>query len=354
MRKSFTVNTLVLVVLAVSFASGPSTSAQSIDEVYRTKGLTIVVGYSPGGAYDIMARVLARHIGRQLPGTPTVVVQNMPGAGSLRAANYIFNQAPKDGTQIAAFASGLSLLPLIDPQRVRYDAQKLGWIGSAAKEVSIAFAWHTKPFKSLDDARLREMVVPGTGSGANSVIMPRLLNAVLGTRFKIVSGYPGSPETMMAIERGEADGHVGGTLDNLMLTHPDWLPTGKVRILLQIAPKRHPKLADVPVITELPMSDADRRVLDMVLLRQSQARPFAAPPGLPPERLAVLRRAFDAAMADAAFVAEARKNAVEIEPTTGVEMERTIRSVYASSPEAVARARAILLDDGKLSGKPTK
>lgn len=339
---------LALVVLLTGIRAAAS---QTTEETYRTKGLTIVVGYAPGGVYDVYARLLARHIGRHLPGAPTVIVQNMPGAGSLRAANYVWDQAPKDGTQIATFASGLPMQPLIDPQGVRFDPLRMSWIGSAGKEVSIVIAWHTTPFRTVGDLQREQMVVPGTGGGANSVIFPRLLNAVLGTRFKLVTGYGGASETMLAIERGEAQGHVGGTWDSLTATQPEWIASGKVRILLQISDKRHPQLPDVPIITELAMPAADRQVLDMVMQRQSLARPYAAPPGTPADRIAALRRGFAAALTDKEFLAEAVKQKLEIDPVDGAQMEDMIRRVYASPPEIIERARAALLGNREPGAK---
>lgn len=336
---------LILSALMLLVAGWQSAVAQTVEELYRAKGLTIVVGYSPGGAYDVYARLLARHIGRQLPGNPNVIVQNMPGAGSLRAANYIWDQAPKDGTQIATFASGLPMQPLVDTQGVRFDPLRLGWIGSAGKEVSIVFAWHTTPFRSIADVQREEMVVPGTGGGANSVIFPRLLNTVIGTRFKLVTGYGGSSETMLAIERGEAQGHVGGTWDNLAATQAEWIASRKVRILLQIADKRHPDLPDVPLITDLPMSPLDRQVLDMVMLRQLLARPYAVPPGTPAEGIAVLRRAFSAALIDRDLLAEAARQKLEVDPVAGAEMEAMIRRGFGSPRQVVERARSVLLGD---------
>ena len=346
-----TARTTCLLLAILFLANVRAAAAQTAEEAYRARGLTIVVGYSPGGAYDVYARLLARHIGRQLPGNPNVIVQNMPGAGSLRAANYIWDQAPKDGTQIATFASGLSMQPLIDPQGIRFDPLRLGWIGSAGKEISIVFAWHTTPFRSIADAQREEMVVPGTGGGANSVIFPRLLNTVIGTRFKLVTGYGGASETMLAIERGEAQGHVGGTWDNLAATQAEWIASRKVRILLQIADKRHPELPDVPLITDLPMSPLDRQVLDMVMLRQLLARPYAVPPGTPAERIAILRRAFTAALNDRELLTEAARQKLEIDAVDGAQMEAMVQRVFNSPREVVERARSVLLGDRGNDGK---
>ena len=188
--------------------------------------VNLVVGYPPGASYDIYMRTLARHLGKHLPGNPTVVPQNMAGAGSLRAANFLFNTAPKDGNTIGMFARGLAMQPLLDATGIQYDARKFNWIGSLTSDVSMVLSWHTRPFKTLDDARQREMIVAGTGSGADSVIFPYILNGVLGTKFKVVTGYPGATDFLLAVERGEADGTAGVSWSSITAGRPEWI-TGK-------------------------------------------------------------------------------------------------------------------------------
>jgi tripartite-type tricarboxylate transporter receptor subunit TctC len=304
----------------------------------------VAIGYSPGGVYDLYARTVARHIGKHIPGRPTVVPQNMPGAGSMTAANYIFGKAPKDGTQIAVFARGIAMQPLLDRTGVQFEAEKLNWLGSPASEVSVVFGWHTKPFKTVDDLRAREMIVPATGTGADSAIFPYILNGVLGTKFRVVTGYPGAAETMLSIERGETDGSAATSWGNFEAAKQDWIRDGKVNIILQLALKKLPLLGNVPLVMEFARNEADRQALEMIFSRQSMSYPFAVPPDVPPERLQVLRRAFDATMKDPEFLADAKQQKLDIDPVSGDEIQALVRSVYASPKDVIARAQAAIKD----------
>ena len=335
--------TIALGVALVAAQDAPA-AAQSVEAFYKSNRVTIVIGYTPGGVYDLHARTLARHIGKHIPGRPTVVPQNMPGAGSMKAANYIFGQAPKDGTQIAMFARGIAMQPLLDSTGVQFEATKLNWLGSPASEVSVVFAWHTKSFKTVDDLRKREMIVPATGTGADSAIFPYILNGVLGTKFRVVTGYPGASETMLSIERGETDGSAATSWSNFTSTRHEWVTSGKVDLILQLAMKSHPDLAKVPLVMDVAGKEEDRKVMEMIFSRQSMSYPFAMPPDVPPERLAALRRAFDATMKDPEFLADAKQQKLEVDPVSGDEIEALVRSVYASPPEVVERARAAIKD----------
>jgi tripartite-type tricarboxylate transporter receptor subunit TctC len=333
----------VAAVMLLIAAAGDA-QAQSVEAFYKGNRVSINIGYTPGGVYDIYARTVARHLGKHIPGRPTVVPVNMPGAGSMKAANYIYAQAPKDGTQIAVFARGIAMQPLIDDTGVQFDAVKLNWLGSPASEVSVVFAWHTKPFKTLADLREREMVVPATGTGADSAIFPYVMNGVLGTRFKVVSGYPGAAETMLSIERGETDGSAATSWGNFATTRVDWITGKKVNIILQLALKKLPLLGDVPLIMDAATDESDRRVLEMIFVRQSMSYPFSTSPDVPADRLAALRRAFDATLADPEFLADAKQQKLDIDPVSGDEIQALVRRVYASPPEVIARARAAIKD----------
>jgi tripartite-type tricarboxylate transporter receptor subunit TctC len=316
--------------------------AQSVAEFYKANRVTIVIGYTPGGVYDLYARTVARHLGRHIPGHPTVVAQNMPGAGSMKAANYIFGQAPKDGSQIAVFARGLAMQPLLDKTGVQYDATKLNWLGSPASEVSVVFSWHTKPFKTVNDLRKREMIVPATGVGADSAVFPYILNGVLGTKFKVVTGYPGAAETMLSIERGETDGSAATSWGNFASARKEWIRDGKVNIILQLALKKHPALSQVPLVMDMATNDDDRRALELIFSRQSMSYPFAVPPEAPADRLAALQRAFDATLKDPGFLSDAKQQMLEVDPVGGDQIQALVRGVYASPPAVVARARAVI------------
>ncbi|HEY7645877.1 MAG TPA: tripartite tricarboxylate transporter substrate-binding protein [Hyphomicrobiales bacterium] len=339
---------LASIAAALGVLVGPiGASAESPEAFYRSAGLQIVVGYGPGGGYDVYARTVARHIGRHLPGSPNVVVQNMPGAGSLKAANYIYNVAPKDGSQIAIFARGLAMQPLLDAQGVQYDPTKFGWVGSVADEISVTFAASDRGFKSFDDLRKREMIVAASGSGADSAIYPYIMNAVLGTKFKVITGYPDSNASMLAIERGEVDGSAATSWGTLTSTKADWLATGKVAVLGQLALQKKADVGDVPLIIDFAKTPEDRSTLELIFARQSMAYPFTAPPGIPADRLSVLREAFMKTIKDEQFLAEAKKMGIEVQPASGEDVARIVQRIFASSPEVVARARAAIADGVK-------
>jgi tripartite-type tricarboxylate transporter receptor subunit TctC len=328
---------LSALVLAVSILPGTLADAQPV---------TMIIGYPPGASYDIYARTFARHLSKHLPGNPTVVIQNMPGAGSLALANHLYNVAPKDGTTIGMFARGLAMQPLLDNKGIQYDAQKLTWVGSLTSEISTVVSWHSKPFKTVEDVRNREMIVAASGSGADSVIFPYILNGVLGTKFRVVTGYPGNAAMLLAVERGEADGNAGTSWSGLTSFKPDWIRDKKVNIIVQLGSRKHPDLADVPLVMDLAKTDADRGVLELIFARQQMAYPVVAPPGLPAARVQALRQTFDAVLKDPEYMADARRQNLEVDPAQGAEIEALVRKIYASPPEVVARAIAAI-DEGK-------
>jgi tripartite-type tricarboxylate transporter receptor subunit TctC len=319
-----------------------SLSKSRADEFYKDRVLTILVGYSAGGVYDVQARILSQNIGRFIPGEPKVIVQNMPGAGSLKSANYLYKLAPQDGSYIGSFANGLITQQLFDAEGIQFDSRRFKWIGSSMSETNIVYAWHTTGFRSMADVQAREMIVPGTGSGANSVTLPRIMNAILGTKFRVVAGYPGAAETMLAIERGEAQGHAGGTLTNLKASKPTWLAEGKVRILGQLSLKKHPDLEDTPLIVEMVTNPQDRAALQLMLAKQSVAFPLAAPPDTPSERLDVLRRAFVQTVNDNSFKGAAAKFNIELDLTTGEEIESLVKLIFDTPSHVVVRARTLI------------
>jgi tripartite-type tricarboxylate transporter receptor subunit TctC len=326
-----------LAALIVSALAGTPAAAQTVN---------LVVGYPPGASYDIYMRTLARHLGKHLPGNPTVVPQNMAGAGSLRAANFLFNTAPKDGNTIGMFARGLAMQPLLDNTGIQYDARKFNWIGSLTSDVSMVLSWHTRPFKTLDDARQREMIVAGTGSGADSVIFPYILNGVLNTKFKVVTGYPGATDFLLAVERGEADGTAGVSWSSITAGRPEWITGKRINVLVQLGMKKHPDMGATPLVMDYAKTDFERGVLELIFARQDMAYPVVAPPGVPAERVAVLRRAFEAVMKDPEYLADAKKQHLEAESMRGEEIGKLIERIYAIPDAVIARARTAL-EDGK-------
>ena len=321
--------TTAIALLAATLAS-PTADAQTV---------TMVVGYSPGATYDIYTRNFARHLGKHLPGNPNVIVQNMAGAGSLRSANFVFTTAPKDGTTLGVFARGLAMQPLLDNTGVQYDPLKFNWIGSLSADVSLVLSWHTRPFKTLEDLRTREMVVAGTGSGADSVIFPYILNGVLGTKMKVVTGYPGAADFLLAVERQEADGTAGVSWSGLNASKPEWISKKQINVIVQLGLKKHPGMNPAPLVMEFAKNDSDRGVLELIFSRQDMGYPVVAPPGTPPERVAVLRKAFEAVLRDPEYIADAKKQHLEVDFMRGEEIEALNKRIMASPPEVIERAR---------------
>ena len=304
--------------------------------------ISLVIGYPPGAIYDVYGRLVARHIGRHLPGNPTVVPQNMPGAGSLRSANYLYNIAPKDGSTIGLFARGMAMQPLFDSQGIQFDARKFNWLGSTSAEVSVVLASASKPFKTIADAQAREMVVSASGSGADSVIFPYVLNGVIGTKFKVVSGYPGNSDMLLAVERGEVDGNAGTSWIALVSIKPNWVRERKINVLLQLATRKHRDLVAVPLAAEFARNESDLKTLDLIFSRQDMAYPFVAPPDVPAPRLAVLRAGFAATLKDPEFLTEAARLNLEVDPISADEVTAVVRRAYTMPGDVVARTKAVL------------
>jgi tripartite-type tricarboxylate transporter receptor subunit TctC len=326
----------------ISAVSAPLAQADAIADFYKANPIAIVVGFGPGGGYDVYSRTLARHMTRHVPGAPSIVVRNMPGAGSMAAANYIYNNAPKDGSHFATFSRSIPTQPLFDNSGVQFDALKLNWIGSPASEVSVVFSPVEKGFKTIEDLRARPMAVPASGLGADSGVYPLVINALLGTKMKIVTGYRGSGDFMLAIERGEVDGMGGSSISTLRSTRPQWLKEKTINLILQIALRKHADYPDVPLALDLVKDPVDRKVMELIFSRQEIAFPYAAPPGIPSDRLAALRKGFADTLRDAAFVQEAEKMGLEVSPVSGDEVLKILTDAYAASPDIVQRARQVL------------
>ena len=310
-----------------------ATAEPAIDQI------RIIVGTSAGATYDAYARLLARHMSAYLPNHVPVTVQNMAGAGGLSAANFLYNVAPHDGSTIGIFARGLPMQPLLDPTGVKYDSARFNWLGSPASEVSLVWAWHTTPFRTFNDLLTREMIIPATGPGADSITFPYVLNAVLGTKFKVVSGYPGGPELLLAVDRGEAEGIASTSWNNFTTAKKEWVRDGKARFLLQLGLQKEPEVGDVPLVLDMAKNDLDRRVLELIFSRNTLAYPIAAPPGVPSDRLQILQKAIDMAMADPALLDEARQENLKIDYVDGPAMTGIIARLTNSSPEVLSRAR---------------
>jgi tripartite-type tricarboxylate transporter receptor subunit TctC len=310
--------------------------ADPVADFYAGKTLQMLIGFSPGGGYDIYARTVARHMGRHIPGNPQIVPQNMPGAGSLKVINYLYAAAPKDGTVLGHFAPGVMFEPLLGrAEGMQFEAPKFTWLGSASKEVSVCAFNSSAGIKTWQDMQTKSYVIGASGGGAESDVFPTVLRNMFHLPLKVVTGYPGGNEITLAMERHEVDGRCGWSWTSLLSRSKPMLDSGQIDVVLQIALEKNKDLQDVPLVVDITADAAQKAALKLIVARQSIARPFAAPPGIPADRARALRQAFDATMTDPAFVAEAKSLNLEVEPVTGADVEALIRDVYASSPEAV-------------------
>ncbi|MDP2355153.1 MAG: tripartite tricarboxylate transporter substrate-binding protein [Beijerinckiaceae bacterium] len=312
-------------------------AAQSGADFYKGRQLTIMVGFPPGGGYDIYARVLARHISGHIPGAPTIVVQNMPGAGSLNLANHIYSVAPKDGTVMGSVVSSAPFEYFYDGQGVRFDPLKFAWIGGMIEDTSTCGVWHTSPAKQFLDLQTHEAPFAGTGPAAPPEVESKVSNDVLGTKMKLILGYRGLGDVYAAIEKGELEGSCGITWSSVSAVKTDWIRDGKWRTLVQIASKRHKDLPDVPLLTEFARNDADRKLLELVGLPNLTGRPYMAPPETPADRVAILRKAFSATLKDAAFLKDANQAKLPIDPVSAERIEQVLSDAAKMPKDVIAR-----------------
>jgi tripartite-type tricarboxylate transporter receptor subunit TctC len=323
--------------------AGPA-GASPAEDFYKGRQVNMVIGFNAGGGYDIYGRLVARHIARHIPGTPNIVIRNMPGGGSLIAANHLYNVSPKDGSEVGLFAGSIATDPLIGGTPAKYDARKFIWLGSAFSDTTVCVSWHESSFKSMDDLFKREMI---TGSVGNSttLIVPVAMNSVLGTKLKLVKGYQGSGGLKVAMERREIDGFCGASLDSIQSSSPEWLAEGKINVLAQMSFQKNPELRDVPSIMDYAKSSEDRQVLQLIFSWMRMGRPLAAPPAVPQERSAALRGAFADTMGDSAFRAEAEKLGITVDPVSGQDMNAFLEEIYKSPKPLIKRAAEVLQRD---------
>jgi hypothetical protein len=329
--------------LWVSLAASSSLlCAQTATEFYKGKTVDVYIGTSVGGGYDAYARLLSRHMGRHVPGNPIFVPKNMEGGGGIRLANFLYNVAPKDGSTFGTFNRGTGFDPLLGNKGAQFDATRFNWIGSANNEVSVCVAWHTTGVTRYEELFSKELVVGASGPAADTYQFPKIANGVLGTRFKIIAGYPGGNDIDLAMERGEVQGRCGWSWTSVKATHQPWLDQSKIHILFQIGLSKHPDLPNVPLIMDLARTDEERAIFKVIFGRQVMAWPFTAPPGVPKERISVLREAFMDTMKDREFLAEAAKVGFEIRPVSGFDIQKLVHEVY-DTPAAVVQKAAQLL-----------
>ncbi|HVY57472.1 MAG TPA: hypothetical protein VHA77_06440 [Xanthobacteraceae bacterium] len=326
--------------LASLLLSALPASAQSGD-IFAGKNVNMVIGFGPGGGYDMWGRTVARHIGRHLPGNPTVVPMNMPGAGSYTATNYIFHNAPKDGTVMGIIARDAALGPITGAGGARFEPTKLSWLGSPTTETNVCIAYHTSPVKTAEDLKTKQLIVGDTGPGTGTRSYPKALTELLGFKFKLVSGFPASSDVFLAMERGEVDG-ICESLDSVKNKRPDWIPTKKVSILFQGGAEPSPELPGVPFVLDFAKTDEQKKAIEFLYAGQGIGRPFVAPPGMAPERLKILRDAFDATMKDPEFVADAKRSKLDIEPVDGEHLGALIKKIYDTPKAIVDKVGALI------------
>ena len=321
----------------VGIAALAASSSAGAQDFYKGKDITLYVGSGAGGAYDTYARLIARHYSRHIPGNPNVIVVDMPGASGRKMIGYLYNVAPKDGTAIGTALSTLTFDPLIG-EDTAFDATKLSWIGSANRETSTCIVWHASPIHSIDDVRKQVMTVGSSGPSSTDLIYPNVLNNLFGMKFKVIAGYTSAPLMSMAIEHGELDGRCGLTMSSLHSVNRSWTDEHKVRIILQIAIEKDPQIADAPFIFDLASTEEQRQILTLWAAPNKMGRPFYGPPGMPAERLNILRRAFDAMEKDPVFRADAARSGLGADGITGEEVNALVKQVYATPKDVVAKA----------------
>jgi tripartite-type tricarboxylate transporter receptor subunit TctC len=312
--------------------------AQSVEEFYKGKNINLYIGYSVGGGYDLYGRLVARHLGRHIPGRPNIVPQNMTGAGSLRAAQFIYTAAPKDGSAIGTFGRTIATTPLLTPANAQFDGTKFTWLGSVTNEVSTCVTWHTAKAKTWKDFLTAEVTLGGEGPGADPDVYSLLYKNVFGAKIKLVTGYHGTNDTVLAMERGEVDGLCGISWSTLKSRHQKSMADKKLYVIIQAALKKQPELADVPLATDLTQDREQLQILKLFLASQEMARPFAAPPELPADRKAALVTAFDAMVKDQDFLAEAAKLNMDVNPLAAKAIDQILAELYATPKPVLEKA----------------
>jgi tripartite-type tricarboxylate transporter receptor subunit TctC len=332
---------MLLAISPLASSSLAQAATDSAEAFYKGKRLRMVIGYTTGGGYDIYARVLARYMGKHIPGEPNIVPQNMPGAGSLLATNWLYNGAPRDGTIIAAINRGIPFEPLTGGQGIQFDPLKFGWIGSLGKEVNVTVAWHTSEAKTAQDLFTHGLIAGGTGSGADSAIYPAIMNNPLGAKIKLIAGYPGGNDINLAMERGEVEGRPSPSWSSLRASHPDWIRDKKIVPLWQLSLSKHPDLPDVPLAIDFAKTDEDRQIMEFFFARQEMSRPYLTAPEVPAERLEALRAAFMATTRDPEFIEASKSQDLELDPIDGAAIDALLKKVFATPQSVVTRATEI-------------
>jgi tripartite-type tricarboxylate transporter receptor subunit TctC len=318
------------------FASLPA-GAQSVEEFYRGKSITLAIGFTPGGGYDLYARHLARYMGKHIPGRPVIVPQNMAGAGSLRAANFIYSAAPKDGTAFGTFARTTGLNPLLE-SGATFDGTKFTWLGSVTNDISLCVTWHTSKANNWESFLKVPTALGGQAPSSEPDIFANLYKNVFGAPIKLVAGYPGTNEITLAMERGEVDGLCGLSWSTIQTRHINWLKEKKINLIVQAAFKKQPDIGNVPLVMDMTKDTEKLQILKLILAAQEMARPFAAPPDIPRDRAAALIAAFNATMKDPEYLADAKKSRIDVNPVSGPDIDKLLAELYATPKDVITKA----------------
>jgi tripartite-type tricarboxylate transporter receptor subunit TctC len=332
----------ILLSLAAFVTLAAPAFAQTPAEFYKGRTIELDISSSVGGGYDVHGRLLARHMSKHMPGSPIIVPKNVEGAGGLRLANMLFNTAPRDGTVFGILLRSVPFEPMFGNKAAQFDAGKFSWIGSTSSEVSICVAWHTSGVATFDDLLTKDLAVGSLGPGSDLSSFAKTINGVFGTRMQIVHGYPGGNEVMLAVERGELGGRCAWSWSAAKATRREWIEQKRVNIFVQTALRKHPDLPNVPLILDLAKTDEDRDILKLVFGRQEFAWPYLAPPGVPADRLAALRKAFMETMKDLEFLADAEKAKLDVMPMPGEDIEKLVADIYATPAGLVQKTMEML------------
>jgi tripartite-type tricarboxylate transporter receptor subunit TctC len=323
--------------------SGPA-HADTVADFYKNKTITLIAGYSAGGGFDLYSRIIANYLGKYIPGHPRIVVQNMPGAGSLRAASHVYNVAPKDGTAISLTRAPV-IAPLLGSQGgAGFDATGFTWLGSGASDLTVCALLGNPKIRSMADAVQYPFTLGGLGPGSDEDMYTKILRKLFGIKAQLVSGYPGGAELVLAVERGELDGRCGWAWSSIKIAKPDWIAEKKIKVINVLALERSPELPDVPSIMEFATADRHKQILGFVLNAQTLGRPFVAPPGIPADRAAALRKAFEDTMADQAYLDEMKAKKLDVGPVSWRTIEALLKNFYATPPDVVEETRAIIAE----------
>lgn len=331
--------TIVALSCVFSLVQAKAYAASSVAEFYGGKQMTIIVSAGSSGAYTQTARIISKYFTTYIPGHPSFIVKNMPGAGHVLATNFMYNQAPRDGSVIATVGSAIPLHQTLGGQGVRYDVRKFNWLGTTGISNQMGLAWHTSGVKSISDAKQKELMTGATGAGAGTAIFPTVLNSVIGTRFKLVIGYARNSDIDLALERGEVESHHSFSYSSLLRSHPDWIKEGKVNFLYQVGTDTRSGLPGVPLMTELAENEEQRLILQLMTIPSVLGRLYLAPPEVPEDRVAALRAAFDAAVQDAGFIAESEKQGLDLFPLDGKQVIALVQSLVDTPSEIIDKAK---------------